>query len=88
MSMRLLFFSSDHLETERTARDLSEAGIPCLVQSSAIEGGTPSEPPCSELWIQNEADRHRASMLCVELRVGFAKPATDSGFRFWIDADS
>ena len=49
-----------------------EAGIPCEVRR--IEVPSPSD---SELWITNDADAHRALMLCTHLSMGFAKRAKE-----------
>ncbi len=76
--MLMFFFSSEHAEVERVRRELVEAGIPCEIHETAPTEAPPPEeslpnPSEEELWLQNDADSHRALMLCVALGVGFAK---------------
>jgi hypothetical protein len=75
--MKMLFFSSERTEVEQVQTQLLAAGIPCETRDHGPHGN--SAPHCSdvELWIENDADAHRAAMVCVEYGVGFAKrPAT------------
>jgi len=71
--MKLLYFSSDVAEIQRLSDELLEAGIPCEVRTGPVPKGEPLGSAHAELWIQNERDAHRATMLCVELGAGFAK---------------
>jgi hypothetical protein len=76
--MLMFYFSSEHAEVERVRKELIEAGIPCEIHEMAPMKNTPPEdrlpaPSEEELWLQNEADSHRALMICVALGVGFAK---------------
>ena len=71
--MKLLYFSSDAVEVERLSHELQEAGIPCEVRTGPVPQGVIPNSAYIELWIQNERDSHRATMLCVELGAGFAK---------------
>jgi hypothetical protein len=64
--MKMLFFSSGLSEVKQLRREFQQAGIPCEVRNP---GGSPE----FELWIHNDRDCHRAFMLCVQCRLGFAK---------------
>jgi hypothetical protein len=77
--MKLLFYSSDDREVVNVQEEFNQAGIPCEVrhpESLKIL----HEPPCSELWIRNDRDCHRALMLCVQLGVGFARRSPKKTF--------
>jgi hypothetical protein len=74
--MKMLFFSSDRAEVELVLREFVEAGIACELRDSGVPEESMTSPADVELWIQNDADFHRALMLCVQLRVGFAKRTT------------
>jgi hypothetical protein len=75
--MKMLFFSSERAEAEIVCQELCAAGVPCEIRENQMEGLLSAGPPHAEVWIQNDADSHRAVLLCVELGVGFAKrPAT------------
>jgi len=79
--MKLLYFSADGSEVEQVSREFVEAGIPCEVRNGKNGHAQPAATAsCSELWIQNDDDCHRALMLCVQLGVGFAKRAVRNGF--------
>ncbi len=71
--MKLLYFSSDVAEIKRLSEELREAGVPCEVRTGPVSEGLIPNSAHAELWIQNERDTHRATMLCVELGAGFAK---------------
>lgn len=78
--MKIVFFSSNRLEVELLSRELSAAGIPCRVRDGIRLDALPPHAPEAELWIEHDADLHRAFMLCVERDAGFAKreaPAFD-----------
>lgn len=70
--MKLLFFSPDGSEVAEVGKEFTHAGIPCEVRNAAA-AEIPPDASCAELWIQNDCDSHRATMLCVQLGVGFAK---------------
>ncbi len=73
--MKMLFFSSEHLEVEQVFEELVRAGIPCEVREEVrVEHASPNASG-AELWIQHDCDSHRAFMLCVRLGMGFAKRA-------------
>jgi hypothetical protein len=77
--MKLLFYSSDDREVIHVQEEFNQAGIPCEVrhgQSLKVL----HQPPCSELWIRNDRDCHRALMLCVQLGVGFARRSAKKSF--------
>jgi hypothetical protein len=71
--MKMMYFSSDVLEVEHLRREFVEAGIPCEVRHGPLPHAAIPNSSHSELWILEDADTHRALMLCVELGVGFAK---------------
>lgn len=71
--MKILFFSSDHAEVELVTREFVEAGIPCEMRVRKITGGARESD--AELWIRDDQDWYRASMLCVQLAIGLGKPA-------------
>jgi len=78
--MKLLFFSPESSEVEEVGKEFTQAGIACEVRSASAPAEVPQEPPCSELWIHNDCDSHRATMLCVQLGLGFARRDKDSGY--------
>jgi hypothetical protein len=68
--MKMLFFSTDGLEMDQISRELVHAGIPCEVRCGSVnDQGAPEK----ELWVQNDGDRPRGFMLCVQLGLGFAR---------------
>jgi hypothetical protein len=71
--MKLLYYSPDDLEIAEVSKQFASAGIPCVVRHSAICRGEEPNHACTELWIRNDKDTHKAMMLCVQLGVGFAK---------------
>jgi hypothetical protein len=77
--MKMLFYSGDGSEVEVAGKQLTDAGIPCKIRQSpsAADGlaSKPESPPCAELWIRHDKDRHRALSLCVQLGLGFSKRA-------------
>ena len=79
--MKMLFFSSERAEVESVRNELIGAGVACEIRQyeAAIDAPRKSTGD-AELWIQDDADAHRAALLCVERGVGFAKrPRTDAG---------
>jgi len=76
--MKLLFYSSDDREVTHVQEEFTQAGIPCEVRHAELK--ILHEPPCSELWIRNDRDCHRALMLCVQLGVGFARRSQKKSF--------
>ena len=71
--MKLLYYSPDDIEIAEVSKQFAQAGIPCVVRHSALCHDEQPDRACSELWIRNEKDTHKAMMLCVQLGVGFAK---------------
>jgi len=71
--MKLLYYSPDDLEIAEVSKQFTQAGIPCVVRHSALCRGEEPNHACTELWIRNDKDSHRAMLLCVQLGVGFAK---------------
>jgi hypothetical protein len=71
--MKMLFFSSDDQEVDRVSQELVQAGIPCEVR---LGSPSPSGPAERELWVHDERDCHRATMVCVQFGIGFAKRST------------
>ena len=71
--MEMIFFSSDRAEIEVLREALAGVSIPSEVRDAGSAGGTVLNGSQTELWIQNDADSHRAVMLCVEMGLGFAK---------------
>jgi hypothetical protein len=72
--MRLLFFSFDRSEVEEASREVANAGISCEVRKSPLlkeEAATAHD--CSELWITDDKDTSRATLLCVECGLGFSR---------------
>lgn len=81
--MKMLFFSSEREELENVRKELVEAGIPCEVHEGDTTDAAPAQPSDAELWIQNDGDSYRASMLCVELGVGFSRRAEQKPAECW-----
>ena len=78
--MKMLFFSADGTEVEQVSREFTHAGIPCEVRHGRRKNGS---VPDVELWIRNDADCHRAFLLCVRLGIGFARrPAEQTELEF------
>jgi hypothetical protein len=78
--MKMLFFSSDGTEVEQVSREFTHAGIACEVRHGRRKHGM---VPDVELWIRNDADCHRAFLLCVRLGIGFARrPAEPAELEF------
>jgi len=77
--MKLLYYSSDDREVVQVQDEFNHAGIPCEVRHGESLKIL-HEPPCSELWIRNDRDCHRALMLCVQLGVGFARRSQKKSF--------
>jgi len=73
--MKMLFFSSDWAEVEMLRKEFCAANIPCKIRVRTLAEIRPPNVAEAELWIQNDKDWYRASMLCVQLGLGFAKPA-------------
>ena len=77
--MKLLYFSSDDREVAQVGKEFTEAGIPCELRYGD-RLSIVHHPPCTELWIRNDRDCHRALMLCVQLGIGFARRAPRKSF--------
>ena len=75
--MKMIFFSRDRLEVQRVSQELVAASIPCEVREALAKDTLPNLP-APQLWIQEDEDLHRAFMLCVERKLGFAKRETKS----------
>jgi len=73
--MKMIFFSFERAEVELLRNELTEAAIPCEVRENSEPEGHESIRSETELWLQQDADVHRAIMLCVQLGIGFAKRA-------------
>ena len=71
--MKLLFFSPDNSEVQVVNAELIAAGIPCEIRNGPDPDGMLATPPCTEVWIRDDKDCHRALMLCVERGVGFSR---------------
>jgi hypothetical protein len=86
--MKMLFFSADGSEAEVVNRELVSAGIPCEVRQSPAAGGPVAQTASVEVWLRNDADCSRASLLCVQLGVGFATRPIKRPARLWTELDS
>ena len=73
--MKIVFFSRDRFEVQRVRQELVDASIPCEVREGLVAN---DDLPAPQLWIQEDGDLHRAFMLCVEHKIGFAKRETKS----------
>jgi len=73
--MKMLFFSSDWTEVELVRKEFLDAKIPCEVRIDGPAKNIPATAIDAQLWIRNEQDAYRAVLLCVELGIGFGKPA-------------
>jgi len=71
--MKMVFFSRDRLEVQRVSQELVDASIPCEGREGLVARDDLPNLPAPQLWIQEDADLHRAFMLCVEHKIGFAK---------------
>jgi len=71
--MKMVFFSRDRLEVQRVSQELVAASIQCEVREGLIASEDPPSLATPQLWIQEDGDLHRAFMLCVEHKIGFAK---------------
>jgi hypothetical protein len=71
--MKMLFYTNDIEEAKAACEEFARAEIPCEVRRSPALRVLPDAPPCSELWIHNDKDCHRAFMLCVQLGIGFSR---------------
>ena len=75
-AMKILFFSSDHSEVELVTKEFVEAGIPCEMR--VRKGPKGARASDAELWIRDDQDWYRASMLCVQLAIGLGRPAASA----------
>ena len=80
--MKMVFFSRDRLEVQRVSQELVAASIACEVREGLLAGDNLANPPAPQLWIQEDRDLHRAFMLCVEHKIGFAKRETNTSEDF------
>lgn len=87
--MKMLFFSADGSEVELVNRELACAGIPCEVRRRpAAVQAVFAQTGSLEIWLRNDADCHRASVLCVQLGVGFATHPVKRPARLCTDLDN
>ena len=84
----MLFFSADGSEIDVVNRELSGAGIACEVRNRPEPGRGSRNIASAEVWVRNEADTYRASLLCVELGVGFFVRPARRPARLWTALDS
>ena len=75
--MEMVFYSRDRLEVQRVSQELVAASIPCEVREGIVARDDLPNLPAPQLWIQEDGDLHRAFMLCVEHKIGFAKRKTN-----------
>jgi hypothetical protein len=75
--MKMVFYSRDRLEIQRVNQELVAASIPCEVRDGLVARDDLQNLPAPQLWIQEDGDLHRAFMLCVEHKIGFAKRETN-----------
>ena len=73
--MKLLYFSSEQAEVELVHKECLQAGIDCEVRANIAAEAETKKSSETELWIKNDGDTHKALMLCVQLGLGFGKPA-------------
>jgi len=71
--MKIIFFSRDRLEVQRVRQELVAASILCEIREGLVTSDGLPNPPAPQLWIQEDGDLHRAFMLCVEHKIGFAQ---------------
>ena len=76
--MKMLFFSSDWTEVELVRKEFIDAHIPCEVRVYGQTQDMPASAIDAQLWIQNDQDSYKATMLCVERGIGFGKAAANS----------
>ena len=76
--MTIVFFSKDRLEVQRVSQELVAASISCEVREGLVTSDDLPNLPTPQLWIQEDGDLHRAFMVCVEHKIGFARRETKS----------
>jgi len=76
--MKMLFFSSDWTEVELVRKGFLNADIPCEVRVHGATEGMPPSAIDAQLWIQHDHDSYKALLLCVQLGIGFGKPAGET----------
>jgi len=86
--MKMLFFSADGSEIDLVNRELVRAGIPCEVRRRPGRGRGSRGISGAEMWVHHERDCYRASLLCVELGVGFFVRPTRGPARLWTTLDT
>jgi hypothetical protein len=64
----MLFFSADLAEVELLGEQFLTGGIPCEIRTGLAQEGTFPDSSQAELWIEDDEDWYRASLLCVALR--------------------
>ena len=80
--MKMVFFSRDRLEVQRVSQELVDAKIPCEIREGLVARDDLPNLSATQLWIQEDGDLHRAFMLCVEHKIGFAKRETNTSEDF------
>ena len=75
--MEMVFYSRDRLEVQRVSQELVAASIPCEIREGLVARDDLPNLSAPQLWIQEDGDLHRAFMLCVEHKIGFAKRETN-----------
>jgi hypothetical protein len=86
--MKMLFFSADGSEIDVVNRELVSAGIACEIRNRPQPGAGSRSISSAELWVHHEQDCYRASLLCVELGVGFFVRPARRPARLWTVLDS
>ena len=76
--MKMLFFSSDWTEVELVRKEFLDADVPCEVRVHGATEGMPPNAIDAQLWIQHDYDSYKALLLCVQLGIGFGKPASET----------
>ena len=86
--MKMLFFSADGSEIDLVNRELAGAGIPCEIRNRPEAGNGDRTISSAEVWVRHERDCYRASLLCVDLGVGFFVRSARRPARLWTELDS
>jgi hypothetical protein len=79
----MLFFSADRIEVATVRKAFHDAGIACETRESHLSRALCPTPDEAELWIRRDQDAYKASLLCVEQGIGFAKRPPNSAAVVW-----